>query len=59
MKLYFAVGLPANHAVIAAGITLTPKLMSITPNEGGEGSALIEAFIPGVGTATTGLDLVD
>jgi hypothetical protein len=59
MKLYFPVGLPENHSVITAGITLTPKLMSITPNEGGVGGTLIEAFVPGVGTATTGLDLVD
>lgn len=58
MKLYFAVGTPEGHAGVMAGThTMTPKLVSITPNTGGKGGTWIVAKVPGVGPGTTGLEL--
>jgi hypothetical protein len=57
--LYFPVGVPAGHALITAGFTLEPKLAKLVPNAGGIGGALVTATVGGVGTATTGLSLVD
>jgi len=58
MNLYFPVGLPKGHDIIKAGVTLTPKLVSLTPNAGSISGTMINAFVPGVGTATTGLSLI-
>jgi hypothetical protein len=38
MNLFFPVGLPAGHDLVRAGITLTPKLLMMTPNSGTPGS---------------------
>jgi len=57
--LYFPVGLPAEHAKVAAGLTVEPKLTQITPAKGSVGGTEIIATVHGVGTATTGLDLVN
>jgi hypothetical protein len=38
MNLFFPVGLPAAHDLVRAGITLTPKLLMMTPNSGTPGS---------------------
>jgi len=57
--LYFPVGLPAGHSFVAAGATLEPKLTQISPNEGSVGGTEITATVHGVGTATTGLQLVN
>jgi hypothetical protein len=59
LKLYFPVGLPADHKFVSAGFTLEPKLTSISPSEGSVGSTLIKADIHGVGTKTTELSLVN
>jgi len=58
INLFFPVGIPAGHDLIKAGITLEPKLMSLTPNDGTYAGTLITASVPGVGKDTTGLDLV-
>ena len=59
-KLYFDVGLPENHAAISGhGLTLEPKLISLNIQEGSVGGSLITANVQGVGTATSGFDLVD
>jgi hypothetical protein len=49
INLYFPAGLPNGHELVRAGITLEPRLMSVTPNAGTPGSTLIEAKVPGVG----------
>jgi hypothetical protein len=43
VNLFFPVGLPAGHDIIKAGVTLTPKLISLTPNAGTPGGTLITA----------------
>ena len=58
--LYFDLGIPANHAAISShGLTLEPKLVSLNIQEGSVGGSLITANVQGVGSSTTGLDLVD
>jgi hypothetical protein len=61
LNLFFPVGLPAGHEIVRAGITLEPRFMMMTPNEGTPGSTLIRATVPGIGmsTPTKDLDLVD
>jgi hypothetical protein len=59
-KLYFEPGLPEYHGNITAhGITLEPKLISMNIQEGSIGGSLITANVQGVGSSTTGFDLVD
>lgn len=58
LNLFFPVGLPKGHDLVRAGFTLEPRFVSMTPNEGTPGSTLIQANVQGVGTSTTGLDLV-
>ena len=59
-KLYFDIGIPENHAVVANATLVTePKLVSLSISEGSIGGSNITANIQGVGTATTGLELVD
>jgi len=43
VNLFFPVGLPAGHDLIRAGVTLTPKLLSLTPNAGTPASTMITA----------------
>jgi len=43
VNLFFPIGLPAGHDIIKAGVTLTPKLISLTPNAGTPGGTLITA----------------
>jgi hypothetical protein len=58
--LYFAVGIPDNHAAISgATITITPQLVSISPNSGSIGGTIIRAVVPGATTSSTGIDLID
>jgi len=61
MAVFFDVGLPEGHHSVVANstLTLTPKLVSISPSSGSSGGSVITAMVAGVGTATTGLDLVD
>lgn len=59
-KLYFDIGIPENYAAITThSLTLEPKLISLNIQEGSIGGSLITANVQGVGTSTTGLDLVD
>lgn len=59
-KLYFDIGIPENHAVVSNTTLVTePKLVSISISEGSVGGSNITANIQGVGTATSGLELVD
>jgi hypothetical protein len=59
-KLYFDIGIPENHAIVANATLVTePKLVSLSISEGSIGGSNITANIQGVGTATTGLELVD
>jgi hypothetical protein len=51
-KIYFPVGKPKGSEVVGAQVTLTPKLMQISPNSGSTGGSLITATIMGVGTQT-------
>jgi hypothetical protein len=41
LNLFFPIGIPEGHDLVRAGITLEPKLMSITPNVGTPGSTLV------------------
>jgi len=59
MNLFFPVGLPKGHDKVRAGINLEPKLVKITPNVGSVGGTWITATVPGVGTKTKDLDLVN
>jgi len=58
INLFFPVGLPKGHDIIRKGISLEPKLVSISPSVGSLGGTLVSAVVPGVGTSTTGVDLV-
>jgi len=51
-NLYFPIGLPDAHDLVKNSITLTPKLVSLTPNKGTTGSTLVRANIQGMGTST-------
>jgi hypothetical protein len=59
IKVLFASGKPAGHSVVDAGLSLTPKLVSISPSSGSVGGTLIRANIQGVGTGSTLIDLLD
>jgi len=52
MKLYFDIGIPEGHSTIDAGLTLTPKLVSLSPSSGSVGGTLVTATVPGVGAGT-------
>ena len=59
-KIYFDIGIPANHSIVSnTTLTLEPKLVSLSIAEGSVGGTNITANIQGVGTSTTGLQLVD
>lgn len=59
-KLYFDIGIPANHSIITNNsLTLEPRLVSLSINEGSVGGSNITANVQGVGTKTLGLQLVD
>lgn len=45
LNLFFPIGLPEGHDLVRAGITLEPKLTSISPNVGTTGRTLITATI--------------
>ena len=49
-------GIPEGHSVVEAPLTLTPKLVSISPNSGSIGGTLITAVVPGAGSSA---DIVD
>lgn len=55
-KLFFDVGIPEGHSIVEAAMTLTPKLVSVTPNSGSVGGSLITAVVPGAGSSA---DIVD
>lgn len=57
--MYFTVGSPDGKEVLAANVSLTPKLMAITPSSGSTAGSLITANVQGVGIKTKGIDLVD
>lgn len=57
LNLFFPVGLPKGHEIIRAGITLEPKFLSITPNEGSPGGTWITVSVAGVGKLTEGLNI--
>jgi len=58
LMMYFPIGIPKDHSVVQAGFDLEPKLTKVTAS-GTSGGTLVKATILGVGTATTGLSLVD
>jgi hypothetical protein len=58
VNLFFPAGIPKGHEFIRAGITVSPKLLQISPNAGTPGSSLITATVPGVGSETLGIDLL-
>jgi hypothetical protein len=59
LNLFFPVGIPEGHDLVRAGFTLEPKLMMVTPNSGSNGGTLVQATVPGIGTSTEDIDLVD
>ena len=60
VELYFPIGAPSGYASLATGITLTPSLVSISPNSGSPAGSIITATVSGVGTALPGvISLVD
>jgi hypothetical protein len=50
-KLLFDVGKPENHTLIEAEITLTPKLVEVTPLVGSMEGSIITLLAPGVTVA--------
>jgi hypothetical protein len=59
IKVTFASGKPAGHNIVEAGLSLTPKLVSIAPSTGSVGGTLIRANIQGVGTKSENVDITD
>ena len=57
MKLSFAEGKPEGHLILDAGVAITPRLVSITPNAGSVGGTTIIASVPGAGLSTQGLQI--
>lgn len=57
LKLYFPEGIPEGNDLIAAGVTFTPQLVSVSPNVGSPAGSVITATVKGVGVDTTGLKL--
>jgi hypothetical protein len=55
-KVFFDVGIPEGHHYTQAAFTLTPKLVSVSPNSGSIGGSLITAVVQGAGEST---DIVD
>lgn len=59
-KIYFDIGIPEGHAIVSNATLVTePKLVSLSISEGSVGGSNITANVQGVGTATSGLELVD
>lgn len=54
INVYFDVGLPKGHDTVIKGqnLTLSPKLVSVSPNEGSVGGSLITAKLQGLGPLT-------
>jgi hypothetical protein len=50
-KLLFDVGKPENHTLVEAEITLTPKLVEITPLVGSMEGSIITLLAPGITVA--------
>lgn len=51
MNLYFAIGIPANYTELDAGITFTPKLISLSASSGSQAGSIITAVVKGVGVS--------
>jgi hypothetical protein len=56
--MYFDVGIPVGHSYAEASFSLTPKLVSVSPNSGSVGGSLIIATVPGVTVSDT-VSIVD
>lgn len=61
VKVYLPIGIPdgLSDLTVNTGITLTPKLLSVTPSVGSAGGSLITASVKGVGENTVGVTLVN
>ena len=57
-KIYFDSGVPTSNVDLSTTV-ITPKLVSVSPNEGSIGGSTITASIQGVGVNTKSVDLVD
>lgn len=53
IELYLAEGVPAGMENIAAGITLEPTFISLSPQVGSSGGSLVTVTVSGVGTTAT------
>jgi hypothetical protein len=51
MNLYFSVGLPNGYTELSNGITFSPKLVSLSANEGSAGGSVITAIVKGAGVS--------
>jgi hypothetical protein len=58
VNLFFPAGLPIGHEFIRAGITVSPKLLQISPPSGTPGGTLLTVTAPGIGSNTEGIDLL-
>ena len=54
LDLFFDVGIP--EGVLETSLTLTPKLVSVSPNSGSIGGSLITAIVPGASSTATIID---
>lgn len=54
MNVYFDVGLPKGYDTVVVGktFTLSPKLVSVSPNAGSIGGSLLVAKLEGLGPLT-------
>lgn len=49
MDLYLSVGIPNGYTELLDGISFTPKLLSLSTNEGSAAGSIITAVVKGVG----------
>jgi hypothetical protein len=59
IDLYSDLGIPDGFSIVKKGLTLSPKLVTISPSQGSSGGTVITATVEGVGQNTKGLELVD
>tara|TARA_B110000285_G_C15109051_1_gene609892 strand:- start:55 stop:501 length:447 start_codon:yes stop_codon:yes gene_type:complete len=52
-KMLFEIGKPENHALVEAPVTITPKLISVTPNVGSFEGQTIVLRAPGLTVASS------
>jgi hypothetical protein len=55
----FLQGKPKGHDILNAGVSITPKFVSVSPNVGSIGGTTISAIVPGIVKSTTNVAIKD